>query len=198
MWHWMGWERLFDAEDADGRPQAPAFRKGRNKGIAVIRYADDFVITAPTGKYWKPTPDREVVEFLRATRTGTERSQNPDHAYQRRVELPGVSHQEIREQGEKLLTVPQKEKVLKHVRAIRSYLDAHKHTPAGQVIKELNPVIRGWANYYRHSCGQRCLLEGSTCPMADALELGETPTPEQKKSMGESSLLSKRRLLDIL
>ena len=50
----------------------------------------------------------------------------------------------------KLLTVPQKEKVLKHVRAIRSYLDAHKQTPAGQVIKALNPVIRGWANYYRH------------------------------------------------
>jgi hypothetical protein len=36
-----GMERLFDAEYADGRPQAPAFRRGNNKGIAVIRYADD-------------------------------------------------------------------------------------------------------------------------------------------------------------
>jgi hypothetical protein len=41
----------------------------------------------------------------------------------------------------KLLTVPQKEKVLKHLRAIRSYLDAHKQTPAVEVIKTLNPVI---------------------------------------------------------
>ena len=36
-----GMERLFDAEYADGRPKAPAFRRGHNKGIAVIRYADD-------------------------------------------------------------------------------------------------------------------------------------------------------------
>ena len=50
----------------------------------------------------------------------------------------------------KVLTVPQKEKVLKHVRATRAYLDAHKQTPAGHVMKELNPVIRGWANYYRY------------------------------------------------
>ncbi len=48
-----GMERLFDAEDADGRPQSPAFRKGLNKGISLIRYADDFVTTAPT---------REVLE----------------------------------------------------------------------------------------------------------------------------------------
>src|SRR5712691_9983364 len=46
-------ERLFDAEYADGRPKAPATRKGSNRGIAVMRYADDFVITAPT---------REVLE----------------------------------------------------------------------------------------------------------------------------------------
>ena len=36
-----GMERLFDAEYADGRPKQPAKRKGINKGIAVIRYADD-------------------------------------------------------------------------------------------------------------------------------------------------------------
>ena len=54
-----------------------------------------------------------------------------------------------------LLTVPHKEKVLKHTRAIRSYLDAHKQTPTGHIIKELNPVIRGWANYYRHCAAKR-------------------------------------------
>jgi RNA-directed DNA polymerase len=54
----------------------------------------------------------------------------------------------------KVLTVPQKEKVLKHLRAIRSYLDTHKHTPAGHVIKALNPVIRGWANDYRHGAAK--------------------------------------------
>ena len=41
------------------------------------------------------------------------------------------------------------------------------------------------------------LQESTTCPMADALELGKTPTPYQEKSMGESSLLQRRWLWDI-
>ena len=41
-----GMERLFDAEYADGRPKAPAFRRGNNKGIAVIRYADGTPVQA--------------------------------------------------------------------------------------------------------------------------------------------------------
>jgi RNA-directed DNA polymerase len=53
-----------------------------------------------------------------------------------------------------LLTVPQQEKVLKHLRALRSSLDAHKQTPAGHVMKTLNPVIRGWAHDYRHCAAQ--------------------------------------------
>src|SRR5713101_298372 len=39
-------------------------------------------------------------------------------------------------------------------RHLRVYLDAHKQTPAVQVITSLNPVIRGWANYYRHSAAK--------------------------------------------
>ena len=41
-----GMERLFDAEHADGRPKAPALRKGCNTGIAVIRYADGTPVQA--------------------------------------------------------------------------------------------------------------------------------------------------------
>src|SRR5690349_8275621 len=48
-----GMERLFDAEWSDGRPKSPSARKGCNKGVKLIRYCDDFVVTAPT---------REVLE----------------------------------------------------------------------------------------------------------------------------------------
>jgi RNA-directed DNA polymerase len=41
-----GMERLFDAEWPDGRPKRPALRKGLNKGIAVIRYADGTPVQA--------------------------------------------------------------------------------------------------------------------------------------------------------
>jgi RNA-directed DNA polymerase len=146
-------ERLFDAEYADGRPKKPTVRKGLNKGVAVIRYADDCVITAPT---------REVVETYARPRMEEclqERGLTLSAAKTRIVHITeGFNFLgfHIRQFGsrKKLLTVPQKEKVLKHIRALRSYLDAHKQAPAGQVMRQLNPVIRGWANYYRHSAAK--------------------------------------------
>ncbi len=59
----------------------------------------------------------------------------------------------------RLLTVPQKDKALKHVRALRAYLDAQKQTPALQVIKQLTPVIRGWANSSRHASAKDVLTK---------------------------------------
>jgi RNA-directed DNA polymerase len=149
-----GMERLFDAEYADGRPKAPAFRRGINKGIAVVRYGDDVVVTAP---------NREVLETYARPRSEQflqERGLALSEAKTRTVHITeGVNFLRftIRKFGKQgtLLTIPQKEKVLKHTRALRSYLDGHKQTPAVTVIRELNPIIRGWANYYRHSVARK-------------------------------------------
>jgi len=144
-----GMERLFDAEYADGRPKAPATRKGSNRGIAVLRYADDFVITAPTREVLETYARPRVEKFLEERGLARSEAKTRIVHIKEGLNFLGFHIRKFGKQG-KLLTVPQKEKVLKHVRAIRSYLDAHKQTPAGRVIKELNPVIRGWANYYRH------------------------------------------------
>jgi RNA-directed DNA polymerase len=144
-----GMERLVDAEYAAGRPKAPACRKGSTRGIAVIRYADDCVITAPPRDVLETYARPRVEKFLEAR--GLARSE----AKTRIVPITagwnflGFHSRKFGTQGP-LLTVPQKENVLKPLRALRSFLDAHKQTPAGHVMKALNPVIRGWAHYYRH------------------------------------------------
>jgi hypothetical protein len=38
-----GMERLFGAEDKRGRYVPPSFRRGSNRGISLVRYADDRV-----------------------------------------------------------------------------------------------------------------------------------------------------------
>lgn len=149
-----GMERLFDAEDAGGRPQSPAFRKGPNKGVSVIRYADDFGITAPTREVLETYARPRMVEFLQQRGLALNEVKTRIVHIKEGFNFLGFHIRKFGSRGEKLLTVPQKEKVLKHVRAIRSYLDAHKQAPAGKGIKELNPVIRGWANYYRHSAAK--------------------------------------------
>ncbi len=43
-----GMERLFGAENSKGNYTVPSSRRGENKGLNLIRYADDFVVTAPS------------------------------------------------------------------------------------------------------------------------------------------------------
>ena len=56
----------------------------------------------------------------------------------------------IRRYNGTLLTTPQKEKVQQHLRHIIAILGANKQAKTERVVRLLNPVIRGWANYYRH------------------------------------------------
>jgi RNA-directed DNA polymerase len=149
-----GMERLFGCEWPDGRPRSPAHRKGIDKGISLIRYADDFVVTAPTRDVLETYVKPRIEEFLR------DRGLALNEAKTRIVEVnEGFDflgfHIRKFGRGEKTLVVPQKEKVVKHLRAIKAYLDTHRQTPAGQVIRDLNPVIRGWSHYYRHVSASR-------------------------------------------
>jgi RNA-directed DNA polymerase len=54
-----------------------------------------------------------------------------------------------------LLTKPQKKKVIKHLRDIKAYLNTHQQEKTEKVIYTLNPVVRGWANYYRHCAAKQ-------------------------------------------
>jgi RNA-directed DNA polymerase len=149
-----GMERLFGAEYADGRPRAPSHRRGQDKGIAVIRYADDFVITAPTREVLETYARPRVEGFLRERGLALSEAKTRIVHIREGFDFLGFHIRKFGKQGKALIR-PQKEKVLRHLRTMRSYLDAHKQIPAGQVIKELNPVIRGWANYYRHCAASR-------------------------------------------
>jgi RNA-directed DNA polymerase len=50
--------------------------------------------------------------------------------------------------GFKTLIIPSKEKVKTHNLKIGQTIHKHKSSPQATLIKELNPIIRGWTNYY--------------------------------------------------
>jgi RNA-directed DNA polymerase len=50
--------------------------------------------------------------------------------------------------GFKTIITPSKKKQKVHNDRIASVIKAHKSTPQAALIKRLNPIIRGWANYY--------------------------------------------------
>jgi RNA-directed DNA polymerase len=142
-----GMERLFGSENAQGQHVTPSCRKGKNKGISLCRYAADLAVTAPSKEILEHYVRPKLEAFLKIR--GLELSQ----AKTRIVHVEEGFHFlgfTIRRFKNKVLTLPQKDKVKAHVRAIRSYLRQHRQAPSAKVIKDLNPVIRGWSNYYRH------------------------------------------------
>ncbi len=51
----------------------------------------------------------------------------------------------------KCLFKPQKDKVLTFLSRLRLWLNKHKQATTENVIRHLNPIIRGWANHYKHA-----------------------------------------------
>jgi RNA-directed DNA polymerase len=147
-----GLERLCDGEDTKGPPQRPSWKTGQNKGISLMRYADDLVVVAPS----RTVLDHHVLPTLARFRAerGLHLREAKTHIVQ---STEGVNFLgfEIRRFPRAVLTQPQKATMLGHYRAITTSLHQHKQSPAVQVIHDLNPTLRGWGNYYRHCAAKR-------------------------------------------
>lgn len=151
-----GMEREFGAENQKGQYVSPARRKGQNQGISLIRYADDLVVTAPSQAILEDYVIPKLQSFLE--KRGLQLNQAKTQIIHRTVgfNFLGFTLRYFRTQKRSiLLCVPQKEKVLAHLRQIKTILANNKQATLENIIKILNPVIRGWANYYRYANAKR-------------------------------------------
>ena len=103
-----GMERLFGCETTDGRTISPAKRKGENKGISLIRYADDFVVTAPSREILQEYVIPKLEGFL--TARGLTLNKDKTHIVHQKEGFNFLGFT-IRRFGETLLAQPQKEKI---------------------------------------------------------------------------------------
>ncbi|WP_363318929.1 group II intron reverse transcriptase/maturase [Microcoleus sp. CAWBG51] len=134
--------------------------------ISLIRYADDFVIIhkdievilacqkiiaewlSDLGLELKPSKTKLThtlneyngnvgFEFL-----GFHVQQHKVGNYRSAKNTHGISL------GFKTLITPSKPKVKAHLAKIEEVIDTHKTAPQAALISRLNPIIRGWSNYY--------------------------------------------------
>jgi RNA-directed DNA polymerase len=146
-----GMERLFGAEDERGRYVRPSLRRGSNRGISLVRYADDLVVTAPTREVLETYVVPKLAAFLAEQGLQLSEAKTRIVHIDEGFDFLGFT---VRRYGGVVLTRPQKEKVVQHLRTIHDYLRQHRQATPSQIIGDLGPVIRGWANYYRHGASK--------------------------------------------
>jgi RNA-directed DNA polymerase len=131
--------------------QAGNKKKKKDATYGFIRYADDFIITAKS---------REDIEAI----IPTLQEWLKERGLELNQEKTNISHVEegfnflgfnIRQFKGKCLIKPQKEKVKIFLKNIRKWLKEHKQASPEAVIEYLNPVLRGWGNYYRHGVSKQ-------------------------------------------
>ncbi len=148
----MGLEKMIDEWDWNNRKRTNRKMK-RDKKVQVIVYADDFVVIAK---------EKEIIEELKQVigkwvmdKMGVELS--PEKTKITNIndgfDFLGfnVRQYAIGKNGKvKTLIKPSKDSIKGIKEKIRVVCKGGKSLSQEALISKLNPIIRGWANYYRH------------------------------------------------
>jgi len=120
--------------------------------VNLIRYADDFIITADN----KERIEAEILPLVRRflKERGLELSE----------EKTKITHVDdgfdflgfnLRKYQGKLLIKPSKKSVCSFLEKVRKIISENSSCRQDYLIKLLNPVIQGWGNYYKHSVASK-------------------------------------------
>jgi RNA-directed DNA polymerase len=120
--------------------------KGRYK-VNLVRYADDFIITGVSQTLLEEEVKPLVVQFL--TERGLELAEEKTRIVRidQGFDFLGFN---VRKYNGKLLIKPATSSIAAVKEKVREIIGTGKSLPQGVLIRRLNPVIRGWGNYYRH------------------------------------------------
>jgi RNA-directed DNA polymerase len=119
----------------------------RRSRINFIRYADDFIITAKSRTILEDAVKPVVEGFL------AERGLclSPEKTLVTHI-TDGFTFlgQTFRKHGRVLHITPSEQGVLALEQKVGTTIRKHVSAPMPVLIKELNQILRGWANYHRH------------------------------------------------
>ena len=130
----------------------------RRKGLKVnlIRFADDFIITGHSKELLETEVKSLVSQFL--VERGLTLSPHKTHITHISDGFDFLG-KNIRKYNGKFLIKPSKQNVAAYLRKIRSHIRKGRQAPTEKLIATLNPVIRGWMNYHRHTVSKRTFAE---------------------------------------
>ena len=124
----------------------------RGDKINFVRYADDWICTAASKELLEEKVLPAVKKFLK------------ERGMVLSIEKTRITHIDegfdflgfnIRKYNNKLLIKPSKKGIKSFLKDIREIIHKRRTDTTERVIKTLNPKIKGWVNYFRHSVAKK-------------------------------------------
>jgi RNA-directed DNA polymerase len=119
----------------------------QGKKVNFVRYADDFIVTGNSKELLEQEVRPAIIRFLKERGLTLSDEKTRVTHIKEGFDFLG---QNIRKYNGKLLIKPVKKNVKNFLEKVRKVLKENKTAKQENVIKMLNPIIRGWANYHQH------------------------------------------------
>lgn len=135
-----------------------AITETKNKGyqqIEYCRFADDMVILInghPALSWLVEKAKRRLVTELGRlqVRLNTEKTKIVDLEQGETFDFLGFEYRLIKMEKRKMILIKPKKKKVQALRdKVREHIKSHNNQNVYQMVKGLNPILRGWVNYYR-------------------------------------------------
>ncbi|MCP4023680.1 MAG: group II intron reverse transcriptase/maturase, partial [Desulfobacteraceae bacterium] len=123
-----------------------------NQKVNFVRYADDFIITGKSKELLENEIQPIIENFLQERGLVLSKEKTKITHIDSGFDFLGFN---IRKYNGKLIIKPSKDSIKEIKRKIKTIISKNKASTQDSLIGKLNPVIRGWGNYYRHVCSKK-------------------------------------------
>jgi RNA-directed DNA polymerase len=122
-------------------------RMQRVHQVNMVRYADDFIITAKSKELLEDEVKPLVEKFLMTRGLELSKEKTRITHIEEGFDFLG---QNVRKYKDKLLIMPSRKNIKAFLDKVRGIVKGNMTIKQEGLIDFLNPVIRGWANYHKH------------------------------------------------
>ncbi len=139
--------------------QRASARKRGGATCRIVRYADDFVVMVSGKREHAEALKAEVSNVLAAVGLRLSEAKTSVAHIDEGFDFLGFRIQRRHKKGEKgkraVYTYPSKKALASAMDKVRTLTRREQHRTLADLLRRLNPVLRGWCNYFRHGVSKR-------------------------------------------